>query len=156
MSRLSESSNIAYVLKPADHASGVTGDSIDMGGMHSAAFIMQCGALTGDAVLTIKSGASAGTQTTSETFNYRLADATQGSATADTFGNWATSSSLTLTAATYTNKTTIFEIDAAAITDGQNWLTLAISSAASEMFASVVAIGRTRHGAHDAPTVIGS
>ena len=156
MSRLSESSNIAYVLKPGDHGSGVTGDSIDMGGMHSVAFIMQCATLSGDAVLTIKSGASAGTQTTSETFNYRIADAVQGSATADTFGDWATSSSLTLTAATYQNKTTTFEIDAAAITNGQNWLTLAISSAASAMNASVIAIGRTRYAAHDAPTVIGS
>jgi len=155
MSRLSEDGTIVYVLKPADHQAGVSGDSIDMGGVHSVAFIMSCAGLTGDAVLTLKSGASAGTQTTSETFNYRYADAVQGSATADTYSAWATSSSLTLTAATYQNKTTILEIDASALTDGQPWLTLAISAAASAMTASVVAVGRARYSAHDAPTLIG-
>ena len=155
MSRLSEDGTIVYVLKPADHQAGVSGDSIDMGGVHSVAFIMACAGLTGDAVLTLKSGASAGTQTTSETFSYRYADAAQGSATADTYSAWATSSSLTLTAATYQNKTTILEIDASALTDGQPWLTLAISAAASAMTASVVAVGRARYSAHDAPTLIG-
>jgi hypothetical protein len=154
--RLSERNSIVFVLKPGDHGSGVTGDSIDMGGVHSVAFIMQCATLSGDAVFTLKSGASAGTQTTSETFNYRTADAAQGSATADTYGDWSTSSSLTLTAATYQNRTTIFEIDSSVLTDGQNWLTLAISSAASAMNASVVAVGYPRYSANDTPTLIGS
>ena len=131
MSRLSEDGAIVYVLKPADHQAGVAGDSIDMGGVHSVSFIMACAGLTGDA-------------------------AVQGSATADTYSAWATSSSLTLTAATYQNKTTILEIDSAALTDGQPWLTLAISAAASAMTASVVAVGRARYSAHDAPTLIGA
>jgi|TARA_R110000737_G_scaffold341286_1_gene364898 hypothetical protein len=156
MSRLSEDGTIVYVLKPADHQAGVSGDSIDMGGVHSVAFIMACAGLTGNAVLTIASGATAGAATTSETFNYRVADAAQGSATADTYGDWASSSSLTLTAATFQNKTTIIEIDSASLTNGQPWLTLAISAAASAMTSSVVAVGRARYSAHDAPTLIGA
>ena len=65
MSRLSEDGTIVYVLKPADHQAGVSGDSIDMGGVHSVAFIMACAGLTGNAVLTIASGATAGAATTS-------------------------------------------------------------------------------------------
>lgn len=153
--RLSERHGIVYVLKPADHQAGATGDSFTMKNYGLATFICQFGTLTGDAVLTVKSGATAGTQTTAETFNYRLADAEQGNATADTYGAWATSSSLTLTAATYDNKTLILEMDATAMTDGQPWLTLAFSAAADALNAAVVAIlSEARYAAHDMPTAI--
>mgnify|MGYP003624578277 CR=1 FL=1 len=154
--RFSENFNLVHVAAAVDGAGGVTGDSIDMGTLHSVAFLVSFGALTGDAVLTAKSGASAGTQTTAETMNYRLADAVKGSATADTYGAWATSTSLTLTAATYANKTLIVEIDSQALTDGQPWLTLAFSSAASELLCSVVSAGVPRYKAHDIPTSIGA
>lgn len=154
MARLSEQFNVAYVLKPADHQAGVSGDSIHMGRVFRAMFVLQFNALTGDAVLTMSSGASEGTETTSETFRYRLADADQASASADTYADWATSSSLTLTAATYDNRTLIVEIDSDDLTDGQPWLTLVLSSAASGLNVAVVAIADPRFRANDPLTII--
>ena len=153
--RISENHGIVYVLKPGDHQAGVAGDSINMGKYRHATFILQFATLTGDAVLTVKSGASAGTETTAETFHYRNADADQGGDGADQYGAWADSSSLTLTAATYGDRTLILEIDSAELTDGQPWITLAFSAAADALNASVVAIlSEPRYGAHDMPTAI--
>ena len=154
MARLAEQIKIVNVIKPADNEAGATGDSINTGLASNVTFILTCGALTGDAVLTIKSGASAGTETTSETFNYRLADADQAAAGADGFGNWTTSSSLTLTAATYDNRILVMEIDPRTITEGQPWLTLSLSAAASVHLSAVVALVTPRYAGHDAPTVI--
>lgn len=154
MARLAEQYKIVNVVSPADNQAGATGDSINAGLASHITFLMNCGVLTGDAVLTVKSGASAGTQTTSETFNYRLADADQAAAGSDGYGNWTTSSSLTMTAATYDNKVLVMEIDPRTITDGQPWLTLAISAAADAHFSSVIALVVPRYAGHDAPTVI--
>lgn len=152
--RLSENMKLIYVLKPGDHQAGATGESINMGLLERVTYLLQTAVLTGDAVLTLKSGASDGTQTTAETFRYRLADAEQAAAGADGFGDWATSSSLTLTAATYDNKVLALEIDARALTQGQPWLTLAVSAAADAFNASIVAIGEPRYPGHDSPSVI--
>lgn len=154
--RISEHFNIVHVVDAVDGASGATGDSINMGVLHNVCFIISFGAITGNSILTCKSGASAGTQTTSETMNYRLADAVKGSATADTYGAWTTSTALTLTAATYKNKTLIVEIDSAALTAAQPWLTLAVDSTASVILESVIAIGVPRYKAHDVPSSIGA
>ena len=124
-----------------------------MGKLRRVTFIVQFGAITGNPVFTLKSGASDGTQTTSETFRYRLADADQGGAGADNYGDWATSSSLTMTGTTYDNRITVFEIDADELTDGQPWLTGEFSNVTALNHA-VVAIGEPRYEAHDVPTVI--
>lgn len=153
--RLSENHGIVYVLKPGDHQAGATGDSFKLTNYRHVCFEVAFATLTGDAVLTVKSGASAGTETTAETFHYRLADADQGGAGADTFGDWTNSSSLTLTAATYSDRILLIELDADEITDGQPWLTFAFSAAADALNASVVAIlSEPRYGAHDMPTAI--
>lgn len=154
MARLSEQFKIVNVIKPADNQAGATGDSINAGLASHITFLLTCGALTGDAVLTVKSGASAGTETTSETFNYRLADADQAAAGSDGYGAWATSSSLTLTAATYDNKILVIEIDPRVVTEGQPWLTLSLSAAADALNSAVVALVVPRYAGHDAPTVI--
>lgn len=154
-SRLSEELGIVYVIKPADNEAGATGDSINMALYNDALFILQCGALTGDAVLTVKSGATDGVETTSETFKYRLADADQGSAGADNFGAYALSSSLTLTAATYDNRLLLIHVHAMDLTAGQPWITLALSAAASAHQSSCIALlSRARHFAHDMPSAI--
>lgn len=152
--RFSELYKVVNVIKPADNQAGVAGDSINGGAAQDIMWILTCGALTGDAVLTVKSGASTGTETTSETFHYRLADADQAAAGADAFGDWTNSSSLTLTAATYDNRTLLIEFDPREATAGQPWLTLAISAAADVHTSAVVAIVAPRYASHDAPTVI--
>jgi hypothetical protein len=154
MSRFSENFQVINVIKPADNEAGATGDSINMGLLHRVTYILTCGALTGDAVLTIKSGASAGTETTSETFRYRLADADQASANADLYAAWTEASTLTLTAATYDNKILICEIDSAKLTQGQPWLTFSLSNAASAHTSACIAIGEQRYSGHDGITVI--
>ena len=150
----SEQAANVFVLKPADHQAGVAGDSIDMGKVSKVVYYVQSGAITGDALLTVKSGASAGTETTSETFRYRLADGDQAAASADLFADWATSTSLTMTAATYDNKALIVEIDDDVLTDGQPWVTLALSSAASALNVSVMAVCSPRYQANDSVSVI--
>ena len=154
-SRLSEELGIVNVFKPADNEAGVTGESINLSLYNDVLFILSFGSLTGDAVLTVKSGATDGVETTSETFKYRLADADQGSAGADQFGAYTSSSSLTLTAATYDNRLLLLHMHAMDLTAGQPWITLALSAAASVQFSSAVALlSRARHFAHDMPSAI--
>ena len=153
--RFSENHGLVYVVKPADNEAGATGESIKMALYRHITYILQCGALTGDAVLTVKSGATDGVQTTSETFHYRLADADQAAAGADGYGDWTDSSSLTLTAATYDNRILIIELDADELTADQPWLTFALSAAASVHFSSCVAIlSEPRYSYHDMPSAI--
>ena len=156
MVRTSERSNIVFLIEPQDHQSaGMDGDSFHVGRIHSFAIFLQFGELGGDAVLTVNSGATAGTKTTAETFNYRLADAELKMATGDTFGDWTRVSTLTLTAATYEDKLLIVEMDSDEFTDGQPWCTIALSSAASELFVSAVAVCQpTRFEANDPLTLI--
>ena len=154
MARYSERNSIVFGKKPADGGGAVsTLESINMGKLRRAVFIIQMGALTGNAVFTLKSGATDGVQTTSETFRYRLADADQGGAGADNYGDWATSSSLTMTGTTYDNRITVIEIDSDELTDGQAWLTGEFSSI-TVLNHAVVILGEPRFEAHDVPTVI--
>ena len=145
-----------YVLKPGDHQAGVDGDSINMGLLHTLRFLIQFGALTGNAVLKIFSGATEGTKTTAEKFRHALASAAQGAADGDKFGTWTTgAASLTLTAATYQNKLLVVEIDSDQLTVDQPWATLEFGSEASALNAAVAAIGESRYKAQDqTPTVI--
>ena len=152
--RFSEEFGIVYGIKAADNQAGLDTDSINLGKGHNIVFLIAAGAITSDAVLKLYSGASDGTKTTAETFNYRLADADQGSALADNFADWSTSAALTLTAATYDLRLLIVEIAADELTDGQQWVTLEFSSGASTLFLSVVALVRPRYAGHDVPTVL--
>ena len=154
MNNYSENNNIVYSLKPGDHQAGVDGDSVQFGAMDRVVFLVMMAALTGDAVLKFFSGATAGTKTTALTFRYRLADAVQGSATADTFGAWTTSAALTLTAATYANKMLLVEIEATEMTQGVDWLTPEVGSEASAFNAAIAMLGAATHKRLNVPTVI--
>lgn len=143
--RLPQHKSVVYVLKPGDHQAGVDGDSIDCKSLHHVTYLLQFASLTGDAVLTIKSGATDGTKTTNETFAYRLAGAAQGATGGDQFGTETSASTLTLTAATYQNKLLIVEVDVDTLTAGQRFLTLNLSSAASALNAAIVAVGDPRY-----------
>lgn len=146
--RLTAEKNIVYVLKPADHQAGVDGDSFTMAYAGHATVILQFGAVTGDAVLKVYEGASAGTKTTAKTFRYKLSGADQGSASADTWGSEATSAALTLTAATYDNRMLAIDIAAEDLTDGLPWVTVELSSAADALNLSAVAVlDKLRYGA---------
>ena len=137
---LNEQNGIVYVLKPGDYQAGSDGDSINAGKCRHITFMLQFAALTGDAVLRLYSGATDGAKTTAETFAYRLASAAQGATSGDVYGSASTSSALTLTAATYQNKMLLVDIDVAALTEGQPYLTLNFSSAADALNVAVTAV----------------
>jgi hypothetical protein len=152
--RLCEQKKIVPCLEPQDHQAGVDSDSVKMTIHHHCCFIIAFGELTGNAILTVYSGASAGTKTTAETFNYRATAADLKNASGDALGTEATSAALTLTAGTYEDRMLVVEMDQDDITDGQPWLTLEFSSDASEFFVSVVAVMEPRYKQKTPPTAI--
>lgn len=154
--RLSEEKGIVFISKPADYGSaGFTGESLDTKYFTHVTYILQLGSVTGDSVLTVKSGASDGTETTAETFYYRLADADQAATGADNYAAETAATTLTLTAATYDNKVLIVEVPVAGLTADQPYLTLSLDDTATVLNASCVAIlSGMRYVANDVPSVI--
>jgi hypothetical protein len=151
---LSDEFSIVYAIKPADNQAGADGDSINTAYVSHILFILQCGSLTGDAVLTVKSGASDGTKTTSETFYYRLAGADQAATGADVYAAPTSATTLTLTEATYDNKVLLIEVPVDALTAGQPFVTLNLSNAADAHNSSCVAICKPRYTGATATSVI--
>jgi len=141
------------VLEPQDHNAGVDGDSINIGNGHSITFCILFGELTGDAVLKIYSGATAGTKTTAETFHYSATAADLKAASGDVLAAWSTSAALTLTAATYEDRMLMVTVDHDDVTDGQPWITPEFSSAASELFVSVSARVEPRYASDQSATM---
>jgi hypothetical protein len=81
----------------------------------AAVCILFAAALTGNNVLTVNAGLTAGTKTVAVNFNYRLGSAAPKVATADVYAALADAkvATLTLTAATYQGKLLILEVDVA-------------------------------------------
>lgn len=144
------------VVNTADFNGGATGDSINMAKAQRVTFVLMFGAITGAvaSILTVKSGASDGSQITSVTFKYALASAATGSASSDVLGTAATSAALTLTAATYQNKMLIVEVEGAEMDTANNhdWLTLALDGGADSGLLECVAVVEPRYS--DMATVL--
>ena len=143
--RLAEEKKVIPVMNTADYNSGVTADSINMVNYHRCTFLMTFGAITGDAVLTINSGATDAATTSPLTFNYGLGSADIGTYTsatvaADILGANTTSAALTLTAATYNSRLLICEVDASDmdLANDEEWLTPDISNVASAGICHIV------------------
>lgn len=153
---LSEQFKVIGLGTSTDFNGGYTADSINTEGLHRIMFVLTYGAVTGAtaAVLTVKSGASAGTQTTAETFYSRYGGAAQGSASADVYSAWASGTSVNTASATITLRTQIIEIDCSAITAGQPWLTLALDASADSGIVHAVAICVPRYAGNAIPTAI--
>lgn len=140
--RLLEKEGVVPVIEPADHQAGITGDSFTLAKAAAATLLLSFGAITGDAVLTLHSGATAGAQTTALPFRYRLSGADYKAAGADQYGAEATDAdgSLTLTAATYDHRVLALDIRAEELPAGHAWITLALSNAADVLLVSAVAL----------------
>lgn len=141
--RLTDVALPIYLLKPGDYQAGSDTDSFSMESYHRATIFLLTAVLTGDAVLKFYAGASAGTKTTAIAFSYRTASGDQGAASGDLLGARSTAvaaDGLTLTAATYDAKQTVFEIDAAALPADKPWVTGEISAAADAFNAAMLAI----------------
>lgn len=131
--RFPEHFKVVPVMATADYNNGVDGDSINMKNYLRATFVLTFGAITGDAALTVNSGATNGAKTSALTFHYALGGAAIGSADCDVLAEDAEAATLTLVAATYANKMLVVEVDAVKmdVANGENWLTLALSADAS-------------------------
>jgi hypothetical protein len=145
--RFPEIFKVVPVMASDDINAGVDADSINMKNYHRATFIMTFGTLSGDAVLTVNSGATDGAKTSALTFNYALGSAAIGSALCDVLAAGTAAATLTLTAATYTDKMLIVEVEAAAmdLANEEEWLTLSLSDAAASGTCDVVAILEPRY-----------
>lgn len=156
--RFSERLKIFAATESADvTTNGVDGQSIHMGRVHAAAFLINFGAITSDDVLKFYVGATDATKTTAIAFRYRLAAADTKAALSDTFGAFTAvaSTGLTLTAATFDHRLVIVEFDSQEIPDATPWLTLETAGSASASNISVVVIAEPRHsGNNGLPTVI--
>ena len=154
--RLSEEKGIVYVAVSDDYAGGiVTGESINTKYCSHVTYLLQFGDITGNSVLTVKSGATDGVQTTAETFYYRLADADAFATGADNYAAEVSASTLTLTAATYNDRLLIVEVPVDELTAGQPFLTLELSAVANPLDVAITAIlSGMRYAANDMPSVI--
>jgi len=150
--KLAENMKIIPVLALDTIASGGDGDSINMKGFHHCTFILTFGTLSGDAILTVNSGATDGAKTSALTFNYAVGTAvigtyTSAAAAADVLAADTAAATLTLTAASYLDKMLVVEVDASAmdVANGEEWLTLSLSNAGSSGAADAVAVLEPRY-----------
>jgi hypothetical protein len=153
---LSEQFKVIGLGTSTDFNNGFTAESINTKDLHSIMFVLTYGAVggAGAAVLTVKSGATDGVQTTAETFYSRYGGGAQGAASSDVYSDWASGTSVAVATATITTRTQIIEIDCSALTAGQPWVTLALSNAADSGIVHGVAICVPRFPGNAIPTAI--
>lgn len=155
--RISESKVLIPVIEPKDYGSaGIDSDSVNMGALNGLSVAILFGLLTGNSVLTVYAGATAGAKTTAVAFKYRLGAAVFKTTPADQFGDpiAVASAGLTLTAATFQHKQIAIEIDADTVTDGQPWVTLSIDATASVLAVAASGVGTPRYEGHLPPTAL--
>jgi len=143
----SEDLKIIPLLSSPDTGAGVSFDSINMKHFHKATIAITFGAIVGDAVLTVNSGATDGALTSALTFRHARGGAAIGSANADVLEAWVAAATLTLTQATYTTRMLVLEIDSKAmdLANNEDWLTVALSSAGTSAYTHAVAILQPRY-----------
>ena len=130
---LSENIKWVPVMNSADVATGADCDSINMTNYHKAVFLFTFGAVTTDITLTPKCGATEGAKTTAVATQYAAGGAAIGTAVAgsaascDVLAAW-TASTTTIVLSAASNKFLVVEIDASAMTAGEEWLTITVAA----------------------------
>jgi hypothetical protein len=156
--RFSERYKVLALTESADvTTNGVDSKSIHMGKLHEACFLLNFGAVTADDTLKVYVGAATATKTTAVAFKYRLASADTTAAGSDAQGAFtaATSSGITLTAATYDHKLLLVEVDSQAIDDATPFVTLEIAGSGTTQNISIVAIVQPRWASNSGtPTIL--
>lgn len=131
---LAENYKIVPVLASADISTSSDTDSINMSNYHKATFLFTFGTVTTDITFTPKSGASEGTKTTAVPSKYAAGGAIIGTAVAastascDVLAAWTATDTTAVTTAN-SNTFYVIEIDAAAMTTGEPWLTITLTTA---------------------------
>lgn len=157
MPRISEEKAVVTLIESKDYGSaGIDSDSINTGRVHSVSALFTFGALTGNSILKVYSGATAGAKTTALAFKYRLGAADFKGTNSDQFGaaTSVASTGLTLTAATFDHRQVAIGIDSDQMTDGEKWLTFEIDSTATAMNVAALGICNARFPGNLIPTVI--
>ena len=135
---------VVPLLEPADYQAGIDSDSFHAGRAAHWDLIFSFGVVTGDAVVKLYKGASAGTKTTQVPFRHRLSAGDFGAASADLFASSDTSDAdgaVTLIAATYDHRLWVIMLDGGELDDALQWLTMEFSAAADALLLYVVAVG---------------
>ena len=153
MNNLSHNLVLADLLAPADQQAGADSDSVNMGHLSLIAIMVHFGALTGNAVLKVFSGATDGAKTTALTFRYRRAGADTKSALNDQKQAELTSAALTLTAADYNLTQLEIEVRDSEMAADEPWLTVEIGSEASDVIIGISMAGTPRHKGEEMPSV---
>lgn len=148
-----------YKIVPVSNYSDLSGDiytdDINMKGYHKATFVIQFHNLSaGNAIILVKSGATDGAHTTAETFDYALGTADTAAALCDVLGATTSTASADVSYTTYTDSMMIVEIDASAMTDGQEWLSLMFDFSAVNGNATVFAILEPRYKGNQSGTAL--
>lgn len=125
-------------------------DSIHITGAHKITVIYTCGAFTGNGTFSFSTGTSNGTKTNYVPFKYALGTAAVGSTTSDLLVAWTAAT--TTAAVTCTTKMLVCEIDCAAVTAGDTYLTGTIAATAG--ICHGVAIIEPRYAKELSPTVV--
>jgi len=134
---LSQECAIVPIGLDEDGTSSLDLDSFKMNLYNHACIIIQHSAsLTGNNVLTVNAGATAGTKTYAMDFRYRYGGAAQGTALCDVYSalTLTTVNYLTLTAATFQGRTLLIELDAAELQNAgvqYDWVTVNFDGTAS-------------------------
>lgn len=155
--RISESYVCVPLIEAKDYGSaGIDSDSVNMGRLHHLGAVLTFGAITGNSVLKVYSGATDAAKTTALAFKYRLSAADYKVALADTYGaaTSVASTGLTLTAATFDHRAIVVEVESDQMTDGHEWLTFEVSSVATILLLGAIGIGYPRLAGNVGPTVL--
>lgn len=143
--------------EPVDKtAASLDSDSVNMGLLHRAICSLRFGVITGNSILTMYAGATAGAKTTALAFRYRLSSGDHKAASADLFGALTSvaATGLTLTAATFDHRIIQIDVESADLTAGQPWLTFSVDATANPMLISGNAQGEGRFKASIPVTAI--
>ena len=155
MARFNEQYKIVPIFADTDLSGGATGDSINMKNYHSACFVFLSSTTdwTAGPDVILYSGATDGATTTAMTMAYRYGSAAVGSATSDVLSAWASSAEVAL-GADEEGYMYIFEVEAAEMTDGHDWLTIVLDSDASAGEGFCIAILTPRYPQNAIPTAL--
>lgn len=155
--RVSEEFAKVHLIEPANYGSaGVDSDSVNMGRLHHLSATFLFGALVGNSVLKVYSGATAGAKTTALAFKYRRTTGDYKAANADQLSAFTSvaSTGLTLTAATFDHMLVHIGIDADQMTEGEKWLTFELDATATTLTVAALGNGWPRFPGNSIPTVI--
>ncbi len=141
MARFFEQKALVPMLSSADIVSGITCESIYVGGATHVTFLVVFGpSLSGNAILTIYEGATDAATTSAITFEYTYGGAATASATSDVMETVSTSAALTCTGVTFVSRLLVIEYDMAQMTDGYDWITPVFGSEAAAGECTIVAV----------------